>query len=92
MALTRAQFIARFPEFTSTDTDTVDARLDDAEDAIDTSVWGDHYDRGHGFLTADLLAMSGYGSKEVPKDGVTAYRRAFDDLEARVSLVHLAVV
>lgn len=92
MALTRAQFVTQFPEFAQTDTSLVDAELSKAEARMSTTVWGDLFDEGHGNLTADALASKGYGSKEVGKDGLTAYRRAYNDLEERVGLVHLAVV
>lgn len=92
MALSRAQFVASFKEFANTDTDLVDAKLADAEASMDEDVWGDLFDQGHGFLTAHLLASSGYGSKEAAKDGTTVYGRRYEDLEGRVGLYHLAVV
>ena len=60
--LSRAAFLASFPEFSEVDAATIDARLAEAWRRIDPTVWGALADDGHGQLTAHLLANSPLGN------------------------------
>ena len=68
--LSRAQFVASFPEFSETDIDVVDAKLAEASRRIDPTVWQQWENDGHGQLAAHLLANSPLGNtaKLNPKD------------------------
>lgn len=56
MAVTRATFLARFPEFTNTSTGAVDAAILDAVASCPPDLWKDSLDIGVSYLTAHLLA------------------------------------
>lgn len=56
MTVTRAQFLADFPQFDEADTDLVDAKLAVAVRRVGTA-WGDLQDDGIKYLTAHLLAI-----------------------------------
>jgi len=73
MALSLASFRTRFGEFSSVSDALVTARLAEAEVDLDTETFGALFDEAHGFLTAHLLTLSGYGSNAVNKDGTTSY-------------------
>lgn len=84
--MTRAAFLARYPEFGETDTGVVDAALAEAEVQIDPNVWGKFEDAGHGLLTAHMLADNplGNAAKLVTSGGTdpsTVYERRFRRLQ-----------
>lgn len=58
MAVTPAEFKIRFPEFGSVLDARVQLFLDDAELELDTSRWGDRYDKGQALLAAHYLTLS----------------------------------
>jgi len=58
VALTRTTFLARHPEFGSTDGSQVDIAIADAAAAIDEDVLGDEYDRACALHAAHALALS----------------------------------
>jgi len=61
MAVSVANFQARFPEFASTDTGLITLVLAEASAQIETSVWSTRRDEGIKYLTAHLLAISPMG-------------------------------
>lgn len=83
MALSLAQFRAKFAEFAAASDPLVQEALDEASDELDPDVWGSRLNAGHGWLTAHILTESGYG-KQVPKDGTTTFGRRFEELAKRV--------
>ena len=88
---TRTTFLERYPEFAETDAAVVDAALDEAEEQIDSDVWGRFENAGHGALTAHLLADSPFGNaaKLKAKDGSepsTIYERRYRRLVKLVGI------
>ncbi len=75
-------FVVSFEEFSETDRPNVQAKLDEAALDIDQTVWGTRATKGHGYLTAHLLAMSpmGNAAKLVAKDGTTTYETHYKRL------------
>jgi Protein of unknown function (DUF4054) len=75
-------FLARFPEFSRTDTTLLASTLNDAALVIDPSVWGSFAGQGHGYLTAHRLALSPFGqqARMVAKNGTTTYQAHYDRL------------
>lgn len=65
--LSLAVFRARYPEFVDAGGGGapgdafVQAKLNEAERRVDSTVWGDKAEDGHGLLTAHLITMSPYG-------------------------------
>ncbi len=63
-ALTLAEFVDRFPEFSDVVTNKpvmVQARLDEAWRRTPAGIWGDQAQDAHGYLAAHLLEVSGFG-------------------------------
>jgi len=60
MTVTRASFLAEFPQFDETDVDLIDAKLATAARRVGTS-WGDLQDDGIKYLTAHMLAIDPRG-------------------------------
>lgn len=58
MALSRADFLARHPEFARVPTAQIDIALADAVNGLDETVLGDEYDRACGLHAAHSLALS----------------------------------
>lgn len=85
--LTRAEFLAEFPEFARGATATVDARLAEAYRRSPERVWGDLRDDGAKYLAAHLLAQSPFSAelKLVQADGSTRYGQERARLELIVS-------
>jgi hypothetical protein len=92
MAVTRATFVAQFPEFADTNTPQVEAVLAAAELEIDREVWGAKGDQGQMYLAAHKLALSPYGNAATmvlkkPNDGAhgdTVYGSHYDSLVSQV--------
>jgi hypothetical protein len=87
---TRASFLASFPEFSECDVAVVDAKLAEASRRIDTTVWEQWSDDGHGQLTAHLLANSPLGNSaklqaKGGKDPKTVYEGEFNRLQRMVA-------
>jgi hypothetical protein len=59
--MTYSDFIARFPEFTNTDTALVNSVLAEAGNQVSATVWGTRQNEGIGLLTAHFLTMSPRG-------------------------------
>lgn len=57
MPLDTAAFLVHHPEFTSTPTATVQAKLDEAYRRTPAKVWGNLQDDGARYLAAHLLAL-----------------------------------
>lgn len=93
-----ATFADRYPEFAPVVADRptyVQSKLDDAETEIDVTVWGDKAERGHGLLTAHLLAMSPYGANAAlrSKDGTTSiYAPTLEELQRSVGTAYRVVL
>jgi len=92
------QFLTAFPEFADTDASLVNAKLVEASLELDlTNTWGPFStpgqpqtvaDTAHGYLTAHKLALSpmGQNARLIPQDGVTTYKRHFDDLVRKTTI------
>lgn len=72
-------FRARYPEFANVDDALVTSHLADAEEHVDTSLWGDRYDAGHGLYAAHLLSISpmGQGARLAADKGASTYLAEF---------------
>lgn len=87
MTLSRAEFLARFPEFSGGDTDLIDARMAEAYRRTPEAIWGDLRDDGASYLAAHLLALSPFAQelKLVGTDRRTLYgdeRKALEGIVA----------
>jgi hypothetical protein len=56
--MTPTEFKDRYPEFTSIDDSRIQLFLDDAALELDSSLWGNWYDRGLAALAAHFLSLS----------------------------------
>ena len=64
MAITAADFVTKFPEFGTINTespDLVQRALDDAAGQLSSKVWGHLYTQGVYYLAAHLLATGPFG-------------------------------
>lgn len=98
MAVTVAQFRARFPEFLGVDDAYVQVHLDDAETHIDRTIWDANPlrlqgDQGQAYRAAHTMALSpmGLGAKLVAaKDtaglGATTYGIQYTDMAKTLSM------
>jgi hypothetical protein len=68
MAVTRAQFLADFPQFDEADVDLVDSRLATAARRVGAA-WGDLQDDGIKYLTAHMLALDPRGEASARAPG-----------------------
>lgn len=87
MALSYADFMIRFPEFSLVSEEMVQAFLDDAELEMDTATWGTLLDVGHGYLTAHKLTLSPMGQNArlaTEKGGTTTYEQHYRRLQRSV--------
>jgi hypothetical protein len=89
--LTREQFINSFPEFRNAEMGLVIAKLAEAYQQIDLSVWdtgsnGPKSGIGQGYLAAHLLALSpfGQGARMIAKKGTTTYWVHYRNLQRQV--------
>ncbi len=74
-------FVASFEEFSETDDELVQAKLNEAELLIDLVVWGKFATLGHGYMTAHLLAMSpGGNAAKLVKNDSTTYEQHYKRL------------
>lgn len=82
--MTRAEFLAAYPEFGSAPVALVDATLARALLSIG-ELYGDHAEEAQGLLCAHLLALSPFGQNaRLSSKGVSNWGPQFDDLTARV--------
>lgn len=88
MALSRANFLVRFPEFTDTATAILDAALAEAVDQVNQTVWGSRWDAGVGYYAAHLLAISPRGETMRLSDAKTmdTYELHFKRLQSMVTV------
>lgn len=89
--LTLDQFKTAFPEFRTAEMGLVNAKLSEAYQQIDLSVWdtganGPKSGIGQGYLTAHLLALSPFGqnARMVAKNGTTTYWVHYKNLQRQV--------
>ncbi len=75
-------FRAKYPEYSTAPDDLVTLFLTDASEQLDVSVWGTYLDKGHGLLTAHLLAMAPNGqfARLDAEKGETTYGVTYKDL------------
>jgi hypothetical protein len=75
MAVSRASFLARFPEFEPAPPLMIDEAIAEAVTRVDSGVWGNKTDAGVRWRAAHLLAISPFGQQArlVSKDGSTTY-------------------
>src|SRR5688500_17508844 len=97
MALTVADFKARFPELSEAPDDLIEAKLAQALRSIDTNVWGDLSDDGQGQYAAHLLALGPYGAAAGFRLGGganqrTIYQTDFEEMQRRVGIAHRLVL
>lgn len=96
MAITNADVIARFPEFTDTDTDLIDLAIAEAGRNVDDTWIEDDRDNALKFLTAHILAIGGHGgsglsgargvvTSERLGDAATTYADTSDDASGYLS-------
>jgi hypothetical protein len=71
MAITPADFKARFPEFGSVPDSRVQFWLDDAVLEVGESAWGELYEKGVFLLAAHLLSLDQINQDEDGSGGVT---------------------
>lgn len=88
----KTAFLARYPEFASTNATVAGAALIDAALAetlleLDPEIWGNKLNAGHGALTAHRLAVSpsGNAAKLSNKDGTSTYGHNYMALLRSVS-------
>lgn len=87
MTVTRASFLAEYPEFDGADVAIVDAKIAAAQLRTPARIWGDLEDEGVSLLTAHMLAMSPYARelKLLNDAGETIYGKRRAELERTVS-------
>lgn len=86
MAVTAAQFKARFPEFTNADDTLVDEVLAEAVLLCPDTIWGDHTDQGVKYTTAQRLAqMPTAREMALNPDGSTVYDKPLAELKSIVA-------
>lgn len=80
-------FRARYPEFETVPTLTLQAVLDEARLRLDVNVYGSRLDEAHGYITAHKLASSpmGQGARMVNKDGSTVYLENFKMIQREMA-------
>lgn len=86
MAIDAASFVARFPEFTTTDVDhptLIPACLVDAQTFCDPTRWGNRYEAGVFLKAAHLLSLhpSGLSARLSKTDSQTIYGSMFDAMK-----------
>lgn len=90
MALALAEFLNKYPEFVSTDTDQVNAALAEAELLVGDT-WGvDRRDSIVGLEAAHILAISpqGRAAKLSASDGSSTYQARLDKLKRAIACAH----
>lgn len=60
--MTRAEFVARYPEFSERSDEILDGALADAAAALSSETFGSSYDRAQGLRAAHLLWTSQFGT------------------------------
>ncbi len=87
MAVDRASFLARYPEFEPASKAMIEGEIADAIDNVDTSVFGTKTDQAVRLKAAHALALSPFGQQArlVSKSGATTYGKQFDALVRSVT-------
>ena len=87
MAVDRAIFLARFPEFEPASPAMVEASLKEAIRNVDSTVFGTKTDDAVSWKCAHLLAISPFGQQArlISKDGETTYGKYFLELARSVT-------
>lgn len=93
MALTRAEFMRRFPEFEKATDSLVDAVLDVSSRELSPDVWGTRYEDGVYFATAHNLATSPFGinSRLATNASTSTYGVKLEEMRASV-VIGIAVI
>lgn len=93
-----ATLAARYPELETLASERaafVQAKLDEAAEDIDETVWGGKAEFGHGALAAHLIAMSPFGAQAGlrTEDGKTSvYWSRYEDLQTAVGTAYRPVL
>lgn len=84
--LSTSVFKTRFPHFADVDDTLVQAKLDEAEQEIDETVWDTKAETGHGYLTAHKLSLepSGRDARLKKDEARSTYSVEFDRLARMV--------
>lgn len=87
MALSRANFLASFPEFQNTPESLLDAKLAEAALQMHLPTWGELAAQGQGLLTAALLANAqrGLNSRLQSQANTSTYREDYERLRQRIA-------
>ena len=71
--MTLATFRVQFPEFKAMSDGFVQSWLDASALDLDPTLWGVHYDQGHGLLTAHQISSTPFGQAARTTDEDTMY-------------------
>jgi hypothetical protein len=87
MAVSRRDFLARFPEFEPASKAMVEQAIDEAGRNVDAEVFDDKTDDAIRWKAAHLLAISPFGQQArlIAKDGSTTYGTHFTALARSVT-------
>ena len=82
MTVSRADFLARFPEFEPASPSMVEAALGEAVRNVDSEIFADKTDDAVKWKAAHLLAISPFGQQArlISKTGETTYGKYFREL------------
>lgn len=85
--VSRSDFLDQFPEFATTDTTLIDAKLFLANHELDEEVWDDQWVAGVLYLAAHLLSIAprGQQARMQAATGETTYSKEFDRLKKTVA-------
>lgn len=86
--MTRATFLAAYPEFSSASDALVDVMLAYAANDLSAAIWEDTYDQAQGLLTAHFLTLAPNGkfSRLAADQGKSTYQGMFLDLQRTVTM------
>lgn len=89
--MTKAEFLARYPEFAPTEetaSGLVDACLSEATDELDADLFGDDADLAIGLFTAFKLVAGPRGrSLKTSASTVARYQAAYEELRTRKTVL-----
>lgn len=90
MAVSRTQFLVRFPEFNNSDLPTalIDETLLEAHEVVNATIWGSKRNLGIKYYTAMLLADAAFGepSRLSDDDRKTRYEVRYNQVKRMVTV------